>query len=382
MTADEPLILFVDDATDRLASEAAASLGESVRHYVIHPEDLDRTHLLDSDLVLVDYRLEAWSEARDRPISCRPVNGMALAGALREVIDHSIKRKNRDRVVMFALHTSHLAEIHSRFPTPTAEHVVAQLSNLEWVFSKAREGRYERMVTLARAARQLPANWPSGPAGVVGELHRLLDMDQDCVSFDRCWREVVDCRVPLQELIDGMHGIHFIRWLLHSVLPYPCFLWERHWVAARLGIEVSSLEEVLRGESMLSKDLAAMRFSGVLDDFLGARWWRAAIEDYAWRVSAGDDRRLAGALNELAGMKLEEIPVRPAVVGLSGEFEPNGEFLAPEEAVALRPDHWPSFADAAWMDLSAVREDLTLRTMVDPLDVPRMGVNNYGIMDG
>ena len=86
-------------------------------------------------------------------------------------------------------------------------------------------------------------------------VQQLLDMDEDDESFERCWHDVKDCRVPVEELSEGGHSILFIRWLLHQVLPYPCFLWAEHWVAARLGISIEALREVLEGDSDLAKDL-------------------------------------------------------------------------------------------------------------------------------
>ena len=86
-------------------------------------------------------------------------------------------------------------------------------------------------------------------------VQKLLDMNEDDDSFERCWHDVKDCRVPIEELSEGGHSILFIRWLLHQVLPYPCFLWAEHWVAARLGISIDALREVLEGDSDLAKDL-------------------------------------------------------------------------------------------------------------------------------
>ena len=170
-------------------------------------------------------------------------------------------------------------------------------------------------------------------------------------------------------------SILFIRWLLHQILPYPCFLWAKHWVAARLGISIESLHEVLEGDSDLAKDLKAMRYSGILAGFLGDRWWRGAIEDYAWNLVEGhtaDVQQLRDALAERAGMKLKSIDANPALVCVDTDWQPADEFLSPMTAINLHPDHWPPFADSAYMDIEIVRDNPILRSMVDPLDQHRI----------
>ncbi|MYF17665.1 MAG: hypothetical protein F4215_09850, partial [Gemmatimonadetes bacterium] len=166
-------------------------------------------------------------------------------------------------------------------------------------------------------------------------------MDKDDESFERCWQDVKDCRVPVEELTVDGHGILFIRWLLHQVLPYPSFLWAEHWVAARFGITVKALGKVVAGNSPLAKDLNSMRYSGILEDFLGDRWWRGAIEDYAWNLVEGhtaDTQLLRDALAERAGMDLDPIGVNPAVVCVDENWQPTDQFLSPMAAITLHPD--------------------------------------------
>ena len=118
-----------------------------------------------------------------------------------------------------------------------------------------------------------------------------------------------------------------------------------------------------------------MRYSGILAEFLGDRWWRGALEDYVWELAGGrsaEAQSLRDALTERAGMDLEPIDADPAIVGLDKELTPTGQFLSPMTAVILRPDYWPPFADPAWMDVETARDDLTLQSMVDPLDLHRV----------
>ena len=246
---EKPSILIIDDNPDLTNIE----LGDRATTDVIHPQDVERADLNNADLVLVDYALEYWSE-RDNlsTISLQPATGMALAVVLREQVDQNKK----DKLTAFALNTAHLGDIQGRFPPETAQHVLARLNNLEWIFSKKDPdlpNHYSQMFILAKAVQRLPGQWSEDSDDSTSMVQQLLDMDEDNDSFERCWRDVKDCRVPIEELTEGGHGILFIRWLLHQVLPYPSFLWAEHWVAARFGISIEALRKVLEGDSDLGR---------------------------------------------------------------------------------------------------------------------------------
>jgi len=126
----------------------------------------------------------------------------------------------------------------------------------------------------------------------------------------------------------------------------------------------------------LAKELQAMRYSGILSGFLGNRWWRGALEDYVWELAgggAGDAEILRNALQERTAGNLGSVEPNPPVVCLDGDFVPTRDFKSPANALRLRPDHWPAFADAAWMDIEMIRGNPVLQAMVDPLDQHRIG---------
>ena len=372
----KPSILVIDDAPDELVHQVDLGLNSCATTCVVHPQDVEMSDLENADLVLVDYRLENWSE-RDRlsVTSLQPATGMALAVVLREQVD----QYKEGKPTAFALHTAHLGDIQGRFPPVTAQHVLSRMNNLEWIFPKTAPNRYSQMCFLAKAVQQLPSQWPEDSDDAASTVRQLLAMDDAVDSLERCWHDVRDCRVPVDELTAGGHGIQFIRWLLHQILPYPCFLWGEHWVAARLMISVDALSEVLAGNSELAEKLNSMRYSGILAGFLGDRWWRGALEDYVWSISEGHKaggKQLREALNKLAGMKLESIDINPAFVGLDAELKPTGRVLSAMNAITVRPDHWPTFADSAWMAIETVRDDSTLMSIVDPLDFHRINIDD------
>ena len=354
-----------------LRSALAAQWTDGMNCEVLHPADVEHQHLVDADLVLVDYVLEHWDE-RDslKAVSCRPENGLALAALLREHVD----RLPGNRPVAFALHTAHLTQAQGRLTLveASAQHVVARLNNLEWVFPKTDERRHEQMLLLADASRQLPRRWPTGAGESAGHARTLLNMDQDASWFVRCWREVRECQPPIHELAGGGHRVLFLRWLLHQILPYPCFLWDAHWVAARLQLRVDVLHRVLAGNSRLALDLRSLRYSGVLHGFLGVRWWRGAVEDYVWDLCEGQLGRLREKLSERAEEELTALEMEHPVVCLEANLQPSERFAPAKDAVNLRPDQWPAFADSAWMEIETIRDNPDLRAMVDPLDEYRV----------
>ena len=229
---EKPSILVIDDEPDALCNEVALGLNNKASANVVHPHEVELSQLQNADLVLVDFRLDRWNE-RDAQsaISLQPATGLALAVVLREQVDQS----DTDELTAFALYSAHLSDIQGRLPLATAQHVLARLNNLEWAFPKTEPRRYQQMVLLAAAVRKLPRTWPQDAHGSTAAGQSLLAIQEDGKSFERCWRDVLECRPPVHELTAGGHGILFVRWLLHQIMPYPSILWAEHWVAAILG---------------------------------------------------------------------------------------------------------------------------------------------------
>ena len=367
----KPFMLVIDDEPDMLRSALATQWSDRMDFEVLHPADVEHRHLMRADLVLVDYKLEHWDE-RDSvdSVTCRPENGLALAAMLREYVD----RLQQYGPVAFALHTAHLSEAQGRMTLveASARHIVARFNNIEWVFPKTDEYRFKQIPLLADATKKLPLTWPTDRDMSADLARRLLNMDKTASWFNRCWRDVRECQPPIHELAQGSHGVLFLRWLLQQIMPYPCFLWDIHWVAARLYLRVEAVERVLTGESELAKELCSLRYSGILQNFLGDRWWRGALEDYIWDLCDGDLGCLSARLNQKAGEDLEASDVDQPVVCIGPDLQPSERFVSAKDAVNLRPDQWPAFADSAWMDIETVRDNPDLRAMVDPLDEYRV----------
>ena len=365
---EKTVILAVDDKPDDLRSTMLAGLNGRARVEVLHPSDIEQEHLDKANLVLVDYKLDDWPERNKQSTPFKIETGLALATVLREMT-------GKDRFTAIALHTGLLTEARDRIRLPHASHVLARLNNLEWVFAKDDENRFDQMVLLAGATQRLNRKWPTDHSESKARALELLSLNENVEWSDRCWQDVRECQPPIFEMVGEAHGGLFIRWLLHQILPYPCFLWDAHSVAARLRLSVDDFRRVALSGNRLAEELKALKYCGILAGFLGDRWWRSAVEDYAWELvdgSAGDADQLRTSLSERAGEKLQLSDIAHPIVCLDADFQPKNEFSSPSNAVKLRPDHWPAYADAAWMEIDTVRPSPRLMALVDPLDEYRV----------
>lgn len=367
---NQPVILVVDDEAEELGRGMMLRFSDRARVTVRHPSGIQPEDIEDAQLVLMDYRLDNWPDRDRQSVAFNVRAGMALATILREVAHE----KKPNRLTAVALHAGHLAEASGRIRPPYSRHVVARLNNLEWVFEKTDEERFDQIVQLARAAQRLDGGWPANSDEAEARAQALLDMDPSAEWFDRSWREVRECQPPIHQLAGHAQGVFFLRWLLHQVLPYPCFLWDINWVAARLRVQVKDLQRLRTSNCDLARDLEKFQYGGILAEFLGPRWWRVAIDDYIWELggsSSGRPGDFEDRLRAKAGEDLRLVVPHDPVVCLDRDFQPV-DVASPRDAVRVRPDYWPPFADAAWMAIDTVRGDTELASMVEPLDQYRV----------
>jgi hypothetical protein len=372
---NSPHILIVDDDE---TSAHALGLDDLAATRARHPRDVNVSDLAWADLVLMDFILSNWAERDElEEVSLRPPNGLALAAVLREHAD--VANNGGHNYTAFAIHSAHIGDISKRLHTTNCTpYVVARLNNLEWAFDKADELRFARSAALADAVHNVSASWSDvEKGGFSAATAELLKLAADAPWSERATDDVVVCQIPLSDFSAGNNGLLFLRWLLHSILPYPTFLLARHWVAARLRITPDSLALVLEGHSELEKGLAACQYLGVLKTFDGPRWWRAAIDQYVWDLRAAGARDPAAFHAELekrAGVNLERIEgVSPAVC-VDRELKPRDVLCTLESVVRLVPDLWPAYADPAYAEVDVVREDADLISIVHPLDRERVPV--------
>jgi len=360
----QPHILIVDDEADQ--ERSALDQWKAAAHFtVLHPQDVTHDDIWEADVVLVDYRIEYWPQ-RDNigTLSLQPQDGLALAAILRA---HA---RSAPSPTAFALRSAHLNELFRPLPPESRLHILARALNLEWVFSKSSSSGMVEMVhqvvTLASAIRNLPPTWPLDN---LDETRRLVEqfmaIPEDASWAGQAWQDVEACHPPIHELVEQSHGLAFLRWLLHRILPYPCFLWDTYRLAARLRVTHASLRSAL--DSNFSSLLEPCRYKGALIDFLGLRWWRCGIEAFIWELTEGepfDPQRIRGLLAQRTGILLEPTISLQPLVCVDENYQPLSEACDPAEAVRIQPDDWPPYAEPAWTTLKLAREHPRLKALV------------------
>lgn len=373
-----PHILIVDDGETRQHEIGLDAIAATRSR---HPADVDVADLEWANLVLMDFVISNWSDRDEmEQISLCPRNGLALAAVLREHADAA--NDGGHNYTAFAIHSAHIGEISARLHTSNkTPYVVARLNNLEWAFDKTDEARFASAVSLAEAVRYVSAAWRAVEGGgIETAITELLKLPSDASWTKRATDDVLLCQIPLSEF-GGKSGLLFVRWLLHGIMPYPTFLLATHWVAARLRIAPSSLRQVMEGQSALSRDLAACRYSGVLASFAGPRWWRSAVDQYAWELQAAVAREpeaFHAELERRSGSTLQRVQETSPAVCVNRELNPLDGLCALDSVVRLVPDLWPAYADPAFAEVGVVRDDADLCAIVHPLDRERVLIKDEG----
>ncbi len=366
--------LFIDDRPDEAKAQL---LGLEGRISVRHPEDVSSSDIARSSIVLVDYRLTDWVP-RDNvaALARKPLNGLAVAALLRE----HVRASSKATPTVFCLHSAHLSELSPDLPPETRAHVIAERHNLEWVFAKLSPGKDS-----STFAAQL-----SALSDALTILSEVLPADNGLLTWpqtlkllnvpDAPWRwqaerAIEECHPPVYTCIGIGKAPSFLRWLLHRILPYPCFLSDALQLARRLRVTYKSLLKVLPDRSDFSSHLAQYEYSGVARGFWGKRWWSVGIDELVWKLTEGDvfDRgRLHSVLADLSGGGLVPLEHMEPVICLGEDLQPMPDFAEIGSAARIQPDDWPAYADQAWTTRDLAIKSAKLGMLVLQQDRPQL----------
>ena len=344
-------ILIVDDEANdldhvRRAFEALGAVD------LKHPQQVVPEDLAEASLVLVDYEMRHWDERFEQTTaSMQPQNGVALAAIYR-----SFAKERFNRPMAVALYSGRLSEL-SKIPSETRPHVLASLTSLEWVFPKVADDSAspeddtarlaERATWLAEAAEALPNAWPEEFDAVRAQVEELLDSPQDPDLSETCWKAVSRCHPPMFEMSSSSHGIWFLDWLLHDILPYPTFLFDRMSLAAALQLAPTGVDALIAADSAIAEQLRQAEYTGILSRFDGQRWWGPMVNALITRVR-GDDRETNLGVLFAAGVGgVDVYPGDDPVVCYDAKLAKLPDLYERREAIEIRPDLWPVFARPA-----------------------------------
>lgn len=365
----KPHVLIIDDEPDAVSSSLSLEQ-EILQVKSLHPGDVVDDDLTSSQLILLDYDLKYWPNRESVDSIClQPLDGLALGSVLRSRLKHI----EHSAPVSFAIFTGEFAKLASPLPPENREHALAGLVNMDWIFQKNTDANIllSQIAALANGVQRLPQRWLDDSLTQLGEL---LGLDFSTSENQQYLSDIEDCLPPIHELFEWSHGIAILRWLLHRVLPYPTFLLDLIYLAARFRVSLSALETNITPGRPLYNALDSYAYKGILGGFLGRRWWRSGIEDFLWQITegnSGDFGLVRKALTEIAGEELE--PSNPPdfpVVCLDENYRELREFCTQEDAVRIQPDYYPNYADQPWISKSLAKADTRMRSLVLRDDLP------------
>lgn len=361
-TTQKPHILVIDDRPEDLPA-LGLLVGEMLR--VLHPEDITDDDLRTANLILIDYDLAYWPN-RDKvtSICLQPLDGLALAAVLRS----QIKRLQISAPVSFAIYTGELQALARPLPPENREHALSDLVNVDWIFQKSSDPQtlVGQILSLGEAVVGLPERWSAD--GAMLQLAELLGISFADSANQQYLRDLEDCLPPIHEISEWSHGISIVRWLLHRIFPFPTFLINENFLAARFRISHKALVANLSPGEALHNALEKYSYIGVLSAFSSRRWWRSGIENFLWEITngnSGDFATVHQALESITGAQIEpsEPPDFPVIV-LDENYRESESFVSEEDAVRIRPDYYPSYADQPWVAKALARENEKMRSLV------------------
>lgn len=368
-----PVVLTIDEddqnATELKLQHAAVVL-------VRKPDDVTTADLKKANVVLIDYQIDDWPGRESAgSISLQPGNGVALAAVLRSQVEEHINDQRR----AFAILSGKLDELSGGLTALYREHVIARTLNLEWVFPKRQNQKGPKLdvqvAALATAVKALPKKWPESPDKAQSAVDKLLSTPTGQRWGERAAADAESCHPPIHAWAAATNGMAFMRWLLHQVLPYPSFLWEDRYLAARLYVTVESLREALKSDKKARRVLAPLQYTGVLAGFLGDRWWRAGVEHMLWDWTDGDPFNaviVREAVRTRMSKALEPLKFnRPVVCVDPQSFRPTDDAIDVINAVEIRPDDWPAYAEQAWVGIESTQDE-GIAALVVPQDKNRI----------
>jgi len=362
-----PVILHVDDNPEDLRDwqmlVEASGKAQLLRR---HPHEVKEEDLKSASLLLVDVKLESWPQ-RDQleSLSLQPRNGLALLAILQEHV-HEVRNASP---CAFALYTGAIHEIARGLVSQP--HLVARAYNLEWVINKAQsaDSRLHQVLELAGAVQVLPNDWPGEtPEEAEKAVKSWLGLKEPPSWESQAWRSVLQCHPPAHELAEHTRGVALLRWFLHRILPYPCFLLDEMHLAARLRVTPGSLRRSLASGTGLCRELGAVMYTGQCANFHGRRWWRSGVEALVFDLAREDPSSIDFLHEKLRELDptLEFLRDPTVVPILNAKYEFESDLLSIDDAILVQPDDWPPYADHAWTSAELAREEDVLRAIVVP----------------
>lgn len=341
-------LVIVDDKDDELQSRRR-DFGRIAD--VIRPSELDRSHLRDASLILLDQHLDGdhWPERSEYPLACQPMTGVAVAGVIRS---HLRLETNQSRsATALAVLTARLDELVDDVDRHPREAVAARAWGLDWAFAKSsrtQDGLLRaRILEFLAAVKAFDIRCVEEQSENLKLLTKLLKVPRGRWQA-RAIEDICNATPPFEGMRLFREKTSLLRWFSQRVLPYPCFLIDDFGVAARLGVDPGWLRSQLStSKSQLAGKLKRVQYTGPLASFQGPRWWTAGVGSLI--VNAAPTGGALASVEELAGEPIPSMSIvrQPAVRVVDEHFAPIGVANV-DDCERIQPEDWPAFAESCW----------------------------------
>ena len=368
-------ILYVDD---NLEFGKSTLEGTDLEFVAKMPDELDKDSavleaLSGIDVVLMDYDLH-----EEDTVSSAPIDGIELLERFRAAI-RTLKQAGSS-IALLTIYTGKYDKLVQELNCPSAPYLVARRANVDWVFAKGSAPEGTKLTTSRLNAMLSAFECDFGHHGTDVEnlLFSFLGLPRDLPWTDLAKEKVRDARPPIQTMQRGIDRATLMRWLLQVALPIPgCFV-SLEWAAVRLRISPEELANAVKknAESNFSKSLDECRYIGALADFYPVRYWKAGIDHLIWRLTQGrstSNTDVSKNLKKEIGKRISPLNEEAPVLLVSPyTFEQTGEIADMKDAVQIQPDLWPEGVEFPWIEISKVKNDRELRTIVVSEDRERL----------
>jgi len=257
-------------------------------------------------------------------------------------------------------------------------HVIAQQQGVEWIGEKTEE-TIRQVIELADAAKVVTDKLKPHPV----EAHAFGTYEADQLCFDvlgaprdldwsnNVQRQIDRARPPREVLVTSGPAMArpIVGWLLTHVLPYPSFLLTDSQAALRLGIAPASFRGLAAAvgndkKTKFRRMFVNCRYEGPLAAFLGRRWWRAGIDDFAWQVSESKEEYRAALQAMASGIPFDWLEQSEPVLVSDEDLVETDEVADAKDCVRVVDEDFPASVDPAWVSIAAARENRLLAAKV------------------
>jgi hypothetical protein len=257
-------------------------------------------------------------------------------------------------------------------------HIIAQKHGVEWIGEKSKE-TLKRVIEIADAANQIakalkPSASSSHNSGTYDAERLCFDVlgaPRDTDWANSAQRQIDRARppreVPMAPASATARAI--VGWLITHVIPYPTFILTDAQAALRLTVSPASFRAIAqsaecRDPTKHQKLLSSCRYQGPLATFLGRRWWRAAIDDFAWHLAEGDTGYRT-ALEEISGgTPLAWLEQSEPVLLSTDDLVETDDIAEAKDCVRVADEDFPASVDPAWVRIDTARENRLLAAKV------------------